>query len=119
MASLRAQQAQLLQNTSFLDQIAGSLLFAASQVVNEAAGTPNHANRIVYANAIFLNPQQQARTIVPGVLTNATIAAAAGTPDSITDNDVDFVVASLFDAYANQHAATLASIAPAPLGLAK
>jgi methylmalonyl-CoA mutase cobalamin-binding subunit len=117
MASLRAAQAQLLRNSSFLDQIAGSLLFSASQIVNESAGAANHANRATLANAILQNPASQASVFAPGLLTNATIAAAAATPDAITDNDVDFVVASLFNVYANQRAAT--QIAAPPPQIAK
>ena len=112
MASLRAAQAQLLRNSSFLDQIAGSLLFSASQIVNEAPGTANHANRAALANAILLNADAQARVFAPGLLTNATVAAAAAAPDSISDNDVDFVVASLFDVYANQRAVTVIAAPP-------
>ena len=119
MASLRAAQAQLLRNSSFLDQIAGALLFAASQVVNEASATPNHTNRVALANAILGNPAGPAGTFAPGLLTNATIAAAAATPDAITDGDVDFVVAGLFDVYANQFAAAQATITAPPPQVAK
>jgi hypothetical protein len=104
MPSLRAQQAQLIRNEAFLDQVAGALLHAATDVLNEAADFPNHAHRIAYANAIFTNPVQRAQFFAPGILTNATIAAEAGTPDSILDGDIDFVVVSLFDKYADQFA---------------
>jgi hypothetical protein len=115
MASLRAAQAQLLRNAVSLDQIAGSLLSAASQIANEAPTTANHANRAALANAILLNPAGRASLFAPGLLTNATIAAAAATPDAISDSDVDFVVASLFDVYANQLAATNILAPPAQI----
>jgi hypothetical protein len=108
--STRAQQAKILRDPTVLDQLAGVLLNAAFNVVNEATGTPNHANRIIFANLIFTNCQQAALVVAPGLMTNATIAGqagnaagASGTPFS--DSDVEFVVASLFDVYANQAAA--------------
>src|SRR3954453_18165830 len=95
----RAQQAQLLRNTVFLDQLAGALLAASANILNEAPATANHANRRAWANAVFLNPSAQAAFFAPGMLSNATIAANAGNApgDSgtpISDNDVDYVVAS-------------------------
>jgi hypothetical protein len=104
--STRAQQTQLIRDSGFLDQLAGSLLYTANQVVNEASTTANHINRIAYANSIFLSPQSAASFMAPGILTNATISAEAGTPSSISDSDMDYVVASLFDKYANQYAAS-------------
>jgi len=116
MASTRAQQAQLIKNQTFLDQLAGALLAASVQVTNEGAGAQNHANRLLFANAVLVNPAQQAAFIAPGILTNPTISAEAGTPQSIPDGDVDFVVAGLFDIYANQYAAQQISGAPLQVG---
>jgi hypothetical protein len=110
MPTTRAQQAQLLRSSVFLDQVAGALLAAAANVLNEDAATPNHENRRAWANAIFVNPSEQARFVAPGLLSNPTVAASAGNPagDSgtpLTDSDVDYVVASLYDKYAAQYAA--------------
>jgi hypothetical protein len=110
MASTRAQQAEILRNPSYLDQLAGSLLAAAVNVINEATTTTDHANRLAFARAIIGNPQAQAAFMAPGTMSNATLAGeagnaagASGTP--FTDSDVDFVVASLFNIYADQFAA--------------
>jgi hypothetical protein len=110
--STRAQQAQLLDDVTFKLQVKGSLLAAAANILQEAPSTPNHDNRLKWANAIYVNPQQQTEFFLPGMLTNPTVAAAAGgaggpsgTP--IPDSDVDYVVASLFDKYANQYAAQI------------
>jgi hypothetical protein len=116
MASTRAQQAQLIKNQTFLDQLAGALLAAAVQVINEGAGATNHAHRLLFANAILVNPAAQASFMAPGILTNPTISAEASTPASIPDGDVDFVVAGLFDTYANQYAAQAISGAPLHVG---
>lgn len=108
--STRAQQAQVIKNPTTLDQLAGALLAAAVQVVNEPTSQPNHANRILFANLILLNPLQAATTMAPALMTNPTLAGqagnapgASGTP--FADSDVDYVVASLFDVYATQAAA--------------
>ena len=109
--SSRAQQFRLIKDDTFQARVSGALLAASSQILNEAATAPNHENRLRWANAIFASPEQQTAFFLPGVLTNATIAgaagnvplAASGTP--ISDGDIDYVVASLFDSYANQFAA--------------
>jgi hypothetical protein len=105
-----ATQAQLIRNPAFQDQVQGALLAAAAQILNEDPTTPNHANRRAWANAIYASPEVQVRAFLPGMLTNATIAASAGNApgDSgtpISDSDVDYVVASLFTVYADQYAA--------------
>ena len=122
MASTRAQQAEIIRNSTVIDQITGSLLAAAYNVINEAANTTNHANRLVYANAILVNPLAQAQFFAPALMTNATLqgeagnaAGASGTP--FADSDVDFVVAGLFNNYANQYVAQLNSGAGLQIGL--
>lgn len=99
----RAQQAQLLRNPAFQDQVEGALIHAASQILQEAQSTANHENRLRWANAIVANSRGQMQFFLTGTLTNASVAASAGDPASISDNDIDYVVASLFDAYANQY----------------
>src|SRR4051812_34887711 len=107
--STRAQQAQLLDNVTFKLQVKGALLAAAYNVLNEGQ-VPNHENRAKWANAIFANPQAQTDFFMPGMLTNPTVAASAGSANGpsgtpVSDNDVDYVVASLYNTYANQFAA--------------
>lgn len=114
MPSTRAQQAQILRNSSVLDQLTGALLAAAQNVANEAATTANHANRAAYANAILANPTAQAQFMMPAILSNATLSAAAGNAagpsgTQFVDGDIDFLVASVFDVYANQYAEQKAS----------
>lgn len=108
--STRAQQAQLLSNETFVQQVMGSLLAAAANIINEATSTPNHVNRLLWANAIYVNPALQTTFFLPGMLTNPTVAGEAGnTPGpsgtSVSDSDCDFVVASLWNTYSNQYAA--------------
>lgn len=115
MASTRAQQGALIKDPTFISQLTGALLAMAYAVVNEAVGVTNHANRLTYANAILVNPASQAAIMAPGVLPYAPILAAAGTPASILDSDVDARVIAVYNYYANQYAAQ--SIVGAPLNL--
>lgn len=105
MASTRAQQAQLLKSVTFFSQVQGSLIFTANNVINEGTSAENHENRLKWARAIFSTPDVQTAVLLPGMLTNSTISAEAGDPTTISDGDVDFVIASLFNIYANQYAA--------------
>ena len=114
--STRAQQAQLLRDQAFQDQVEGALIHAASQILQEAAGAPNHQNRLVWANAIVSSSGPQMKFFLTGMLTNSTIEASASDPSAITDGDVDYVVASLFDQYANQYAAQQNIGAPLQMG---
>jgi hypothetical protein len=111
MASTRTQQGQLVTQASmngFLSQVLGSLVNAAIGVFTEAGTTPNHANRLAYARAIAANPQTQASNMLPGYLQSPAISAAAGTPASILDSDVDAQTSALFNTYANWYAQQIA-----------
>lgn len=108
--STRLQQAQLIASTTFVQQLTGSLLAAAAQIVNESSSTTDHVNRLAYARAIIANPSVQAQFFAPGILTNSTIAGEAGNSNGasgtpVPDADLDFVVASIFNIYADQYAA--------------
>lgn len=85
-------------NTNFLYQVAGACMVAARDIINEDPGTENHANRIIWANAARINPDGAAITMLISVLDNATIAADVA---NATDNDVQFVVNSLINTFAN------------------
>lgn len=110
-----------LKDPTFQNQIAGALLTAATAVLNEAPMTGNHANRLLYANAIIGNPGAQAAFIASGILSNSTIAGEAGNAAGSSgtpfpDGDVQFVVNSFLDIYANQYAAQLNQGVPLHLG---
>ena len=120
--STRAQQAQLITNATFQQQVIGSLIYTATQVINEAATTANHIHRLAWANAILANPQQQMLFFIPAVLTNATISAAAGAVSMTAsgtpcnDSDIDYVVASLYNTYADQYVSQINVGAPLLMG---
>ncbi len=94
--------ADLFVNGNVLKKrILGACLQAAWDIQNESAGTDNHENRLIWANAV-LSGVDEARScaddLVGLVLSNATIQASG---EDATDNDVQFVVNSLIDTVAD------------------
>lgn len=71
---------------------------AAYNVINEDAGTANHANRIIWANYALANPERMMSLEMSLLVQNPTIQAGG---DNATDNDIQFVVNGLIDPYAN------------------
>ena len=69
----------------------------AADVLNESGATANHANRIIWANAILLNPTVEVGNMKTHIMLNATIAA---NPSAATSNDVEFVISGLIDTFA-------------------
>ena len=93
--------------------------------LHEATSNTDRANRIAWANAVIGNPVAHTLYFVPGMLTNSTIvrwrlgeagnpAGASGTP--CPDSDVEYVVASLWNIYADQYAAQQNSGIPLSFG---
>jgi len=70
---------------------------AAYDILNEDAGTANHANRVIWANQTLADAKSKAEQMMWGLVTNATIAAAG---DAATDNDIQFVVNSYINSFA-------------------
>jgi hypothetical protein len=79
-------------------QVMAATAKAAQDIVNESAGTANHAARLLWAQRIrsggVRGLEEFADRVLVQVLENATIAAA---PESATDNDVQFVVNALIN----------------------
>lgn len=80
----------------------GACLKAAYNVVNEDAGTSNHANRLTWANAIIGGTRESVEAAAIQQLryamaSNATIQSAG---DAATDNDVEYIVASQLNTFA-------------------
>ena len=78
---------------------------AAENILNEAANTPNHANRVLWANS---SPDNNALQIMPSVAMNSTIQTkwadrtAQLLPEHLRydDADIQFVVNSNIDRFA-------------------
>lgn len=67
---------------------------AAIDVLNESPITTNHANRVKWAESALLDPESEAKRMMWGLISNATIQASG--IDS-TDNDIQFTINGLID----------------------
>ena len=77
----------------------GACLKAAYDIANEDPGTANHANRLIWSNAVLTGTrdeveQKAVEMLRYAVVSNATIQAAG---DDAADNDVQYVVNSQID----------------------
>lgn len=77
-------------------------LKAAYDIVNEDGGTANHANRLIWANAVLLGTkaaveEKSLEHIRYAMASNATLQAAG---EAATDNDVQYIVNSQIDTFA-------------------
>jgi len=80
------------QSPQLSARILGGLYKAASTIRAEDSGTPNHANRILWANQVMredVNGEMCKRYKIL-CAQNSTIAAAG---EGATDNDLDYVIA--------------------------
>ena len=85
----------------FFKRVVGACLSAAWDIVNEDAGTENHANRLIWAEDVLggvANAETRAKRIFGLVLSNATIQSSG---DASTDNDIQFVVNSFINTVAD------------------
>jgi len=81
-------------------KVARAIYKAATDVVNEDAGTEHHAERFVWASNMRLHPDNiinEAHKYMLYVLDNATVAAAGNAAE---DSDVQFVINGLVNTMA-------------------
>lgn len=88
------------EDTAFLQRIKGRLSIAFAAVLAEAGGTPNHANRLVWAEEVAKEPAAWAARMACAVAGNQA-GQAATTLAALTDTQVSTGVDSLIDHYAN------------------
>lgn len=80
----------------------GACLTSAYAVLNEAGGTTNHANRLIWANTILSGTVAQVedkamQMLRYAIASNSTLQSAG---EAATDNDVLYIVASQIDTFA-------------------
>ena len=94
---------RLTQDGNTLNRVKYAMQKAALDVMAEAATVPSHSQRVTYAKTILAGTASVYETTV-AVLTNATIGAAinlAIEPHfNIDENDIQFVVNAVFNAFA-------------------
>ena len=89
-------------STDLFKKFLGSALKSAANILNEDAGATNHNNRVIWANALLSSDDASVKTRVRqliryGAATNATMQA---NPTALSDNDIDFIVASIINNFA-------------------
>ncbi|MEO8753124.1 MAG: hypothetical protein ABI624_10640 [Casimicrobiaceae bacterium] len=70
-------------------------VIAAETVRSESNATPNHANRLIWAKAVFANPEAEGVRMIWAVLAqnkSATLAAITGASDATVQTAVDAAV---------------------------
>ena len=75
---------------------------ASHAIMTELATTPNHAERVVWANSV-LNGGEDIGVLATSTVTNSTIQTGAdvsATLQGVSDSDLEFVVNSMVNAWA-------------------
>lgn len=86
---------QLSRSVEFRQRIEYLAIKSAIAVVNEDAGTANHAARLVFAKKI-LGGTAPIGEIALAVMTNSTIASEG---NASSDADLEFTINSIFNAF--------------------
>jgi hypothetical protein len=84
--------------SSLLARFEVACMVAAHNILNESAGTPNHANRVIWANAVLEDSKAMSnRMLRRAISSNATLQAQG---EAISDNDVQYICNSFVDTFA-------------------
>jgi hypothetical protein len=96
------QIVQAAADPEFYTRVSFLAVKTAQNVASEAPTASNHAARVAYANQVFRG-HDNAALLAQHVATNPAIGAAleAGGPSSVPDGDIEFALASIWDARAN------------------
>ena len=82
-----------LRNDSGLrNRVVVACIISAEGIMSEDGGTPNHANRLIWAAAVFASPTQEAERMYWAVLAankDATIAQIQSATDAAIQTNVD------------------------------
>ncbi len=92
-----------IHDPAFYNRVGFIALKVAQQVAAEDPATANHVNRVNYSNRIFTGSESDVLLAEHVVASNPTIAAAleSGGPDAVPDGDIEFALATIWDARAN------------------
>lgn len=87
---------QLTENGQFRNKLQMAVWIAALDVINESAGTPNHAARLIWATKMLKGSMDTdvVRKVAIRASANATIGAAGV---GALDSDIQFVINGLVD----------------------
>jgi hypothetical protein len=82
-----------------LDKVTAAVAIQAEAIRNEAGGTSNHANRLIWAKTVFSDPRQMAIKMVWAILAQ-NAAATASQIVNATDAATLTAVANAVDVFA-------------------
>lgn len=78
-------------------RVVAAIAAASQDILNEDDTTSNHENRVIWARNSLNNAHNAAEEMMWGVVGNASIQTNG---NSSSDNDIQFVVNSLIDTFA-------------------
>lgn len=82
----------LRNNSELRNKVVSAVVIAAETVMNEDGGTANHVNRLLWAKAVFANPNSEAGRMFWAVLaanSAASLETITGASDSAIQTNVD------------------------------
>lgn len=82
----------LRTDSALKNRVTTACIIAAEAVMLEDGGTANHANRLLWARAVFANPENEAERMFMAILaanSGLTKAAIQGATDSAIQTNVD------------------------------
>ena len=90
----------------FYDRVGFIALKVAQNVASEDPGTANHQNRVNQSNRVFNGTEDNLLLANHVAASNPTIAGAleTGGHDAVPDGDIEFALATIWDARANAFA---------------
>lgn len=91
---------QLSSDSGFIDRVTMAAVNAALNISAESPSTTNHSNRANLAQRVLMSPKRFGELMAQACAVNSTINAAHTNEQPIPDNDIEFVVASVWNAYA-------------------
>jgi hypothetical protein len=82
----------LRNNSALKNKVEIATVIAAETIMNEDGGTTNHANRLIWASAVFANPKAEANRMFMAVLAanaDQTVVQITGATDAAIQTNVD------------------------------
>ncbi len=82
-------------NDALRQKVRVACIIAAETVRSEAEATPNHANRMLWAKSVFMNPEAEGNRMLWAVLAQnkaAALAAILAASDAIVQTNVDAAI---------------------------
>lgn len=92
----------LATQPTFVDRVRAAAVKTAIAVASERSAVENHVRRVQLATQVLMSPGRWAEIMAEGVAANPSIVSKAMGGEAIPDDDLEFTVSSLWNAYAGQ-----------------